>query len=172
MGWNEYWSDLLTNKKLKNTIEEINEIDLEKYGELKVENICHNIYDEYGEYKKHLESVRQELLKVIEKFPGVHLQTSRVKELDSLLCKVVLKKYAHMFDEKNPYSYISDENYKDILTDLIGVRLIISYRGRWIDLHNKIIQEFPYAEDKGKSYQLFCVKRIISYFKLINKCIK
>lgn len=55
-----------------------------------------------------------------------------------------------MLDDNNPYHNINEQNYNDIITDLIGIRLIISYRGRWIDLHKCIIEEFPYVEDIGE----------------------
>lgn len=147
MEWNEYWNKLITEKKLKQKVSEINEIDIDNNSESSIEEICHAIYDDYSDYAEQLEDIRIKLLKGIEKFPGVHLQTSRVKELESVICKVIERKYAHMMDENNLYSSISEKNYKDILTDLIGIRLIISYRGKWIDLHQKIIQEFPYAKD-------------------------
>lgn len=145
MEWNEYWGNLIAERKLKQIIEEIAEVDADNRNECSIEQICHDIFDEYTEYAKHLEEVRIELLKVIERFPGVHLQTSRVKELDSVLQKVIVKKHAHMLDEDNLYSKITDRNYKDILTDLIGIRLIISYRGKWIELHKRIVEEFPYV---------------------------
>ena len=148
MEWNEYWNKLITEKKLRSIIAEIDEVDGDKNSECSIEQICHGIYDEYIEYAKHLEKVRIELLKVIEKFPGVHLQTSRVKDLDSVLQKVIKRKYAHMLDDNNLYSKISEKNYKDILTDLIGIRLIISYRGKWIELHKRIVQEFPYMDQE------------------------
>ena len=83
MGWKEYWEDLITKRKLRNVIAQINEIDMDKNGKCSIEEICHNIYNDYNDYANDLETVRQELLKIIEKFPGVHLQTSRVKELDT-----------------------------------------------------------------------------------------
>lgn len=147
MEWEEFWSKLLKDNKIKSKIENINEVDFELYGEYKIEKICHNIYDNYPQKKLYLEDVRQKLLCIIDNFPGVHLQISRVKDIESLLCKVVKNKHAHMLDDNNPYHDISDVNYDDIVTDLIGIRLIISYRGKWIDLHNKIISQFPYAED-------------------------
>lgn len=148
MEWNEYWSNLITKEKLISKVTEINEIDKEINGKYSIEDICHSIYNEYKKYAEQLENVRHELLKIIEQFPGVHLQTSRVKKVDSVLCKIIIKKHAHMMDENSLYSDITDKNYKDILTDLIGIRLIISYRGKWIDLHQKIVKTFPYAEDR------------------------
>jgi GTP pyrophosphokinase len=112
-----------------------------------IETICHGIYDDYGNYRYKLEEVRNALIMKMENLPDVNLYKSRIKELDSLLCKVIEKRYAHMMDENNLYAGISGDNYKDILTDLIGIRLIISYRGKWRRLHDAIIKEFPYAND-------------------------
>lgn len=52
--------------------------DADNRSECSIEQICHDIFDEYTEYAKHLEKVRIELLKVIERFPGVHLQTIQI----------------------------------------------------------------------------------------------
>ena len=123
-------------------------IDCEKNGECKIKNICHDIYTDYKSYREELEQVRKNFLEIIDTFPGVHLQTSRVKTLDSLLEKVITKRHQHLLDAENLYSDINGGNYKDILTDLVGIRLIISYRGKWIDLHNTIVERFPYIEDK------------------------
>lgn len=147
MEWDDYWENLLIENKLKNKVNEINEIDIEKCGECKLEEICHKIFDDYESYRIELEEVRQKILRIVEKLPEVHLQTSRIKKVDSLLCKIIEKKYAHMLDRTNLYSILSNENYKDIITDLIGIRLIISYRGKWKELHNGIIEIFPYKSD-------------------------
>lgn len=147
MNWKQYWSGFITDKKLSDKIHEMNEVDMDINGRYQIEEICHKIYTGYDSYKSELDNVRQELLKKIEEFPGVHLQTSRVKTLESLLKKVIEKRHAHLRDKSNRYSKITGENYKDILTDLVGIRLIISYRGRWKDLHEKILEAFPYVSD-------------------------
>lgn len=147
MNWSAYWSGFITNNKLSDKIHEMDEIDMDINGRYQIEEICHKIYNGYGSYKSELDRTRLELLKKIEEFPGVHLQTSRVKTLDSLLKKVIEKRHAHLRDKSSRYSKITGENYKDILTDLVGIRLIISYRGRWIDLHERILEVFPYVPD-------------------------
>ena len=131
----------------------MDKIDLERYGQCKIQSIYHNIYDDYQDYRLELEEVRRHLLTKIEEFPGVHLQTSRVKQLDSLLVKVINKRSDFLLSKDSLYATITGDNYKDILTDLIGIRLIISYRGKWIDLHNRIVEEFPYTEDI-EAYQM------------------
>lgn len=148
MDWETYWNHLITEKKLQNKVRAMDAIDCEKNGECKIKNICHDIYTDYKSYREELERVRKNFLEIIDTFPGVHLQTSRVKTLDSLLEKVITKRHQHLLDAENLYSDINGGNYKDILTDLVGIRLIISYRGKWIDLHNTIVERFPYIEDK------------------------
>lgn len=128
----------------------MNEIDMDLKGRHCIENICHDIYNDYIIYQIKLEKIKYELLSQVEKIPGIHLQTSRVKEINSLLCKVIEKRYSHMLDNSNLYSDIRGDNYRSILTDLIGIRLIISYRGKWLNLHNSIINIFPYYDDKDK----------------------
>lgn len=149
MEWKEYWNNLIIEKKLQNMVHSMDEIDQMEFGQYKIEDICRSIFMEYEDYRRELENVRKNLLEIIDTFPGVHLQTSRVKSLDSLLEKVVTKRYKHLRDKDNLYSTLNGNNYKEILTDLIGMRLIINYRGNWLDLHNTIIEKFPYAKDKS-----------------------
>ena len=148
MCWDEYWKFLLDDKKLNSKVEEMNEIDLDINGKYMIEDICHKIYDEYPDYYEELQNKRQELLKIVEEFPGVHLQTSRVKKLDSLLKKVIEKRSQYITSDSSLYTNIDGENYKNILTDLTGIRLIISYRGNWLELHNKIVETFPYYKER------------------------
>lgn len=159
MEWSKYWSDFVTKNKLNDKIQEMNEIDMDKNGVYQIEDICHKIFNDYVVYKNELEVIRQKLLEKIEVFPCVHLQTSRVKELDSLLEKVIKKRHSHLLDKFNKYSTITGDNYKDVLTDLIGIRLIISCKGNWINLHQKIIEEFPYVEDK----KMYCKYKLIPH---------
>ena len=55
MCWDEYWKFLLDDKKLNSKVEEMNEIDLDINGKYMIEDICHEIYDEYPDYYKELQ---------------------------------------------------------------------------------------------------------------------
>lgn len=149
MEWESYWEQLICEKKLQDKVNNMDVIDRERDGKTRIKDICHDIYNDYDNYCEELEKIRMDLLKMVETFPGVHLQTSRVKQLDSLLEKVITKRHQHLLDAENLYSIIDVDNYKDILTDLIGIRLIISYRGKWKDIHESILQRFPYSSDKN-----------------------
>lgn len=113
------------------------------------EQICHKIYDDYYRiWRPKWKQVRDHFLELVEQFQGVHLQTSRIKTLDSLLVKVICKRHEHLGDPDSLYFKIDGENYREIITDLIGMRLIINYRGKWEMIHNEIVQHFPYVEEK------------------------
>ena len=147
MNWEEYWKQFVDSYKLNDKISDMDEIDLDRNGRYIIKDICHTIYDEYPNYREDLEKIRLDLLNIVEYFPGVHLQTSRVKELDSLLNKIIKKRSDAIISDTNLYAHLDANNYKDILTDLTGVRLIISYRGRWKELHEKILEVFPYYDN-------------------------
>lgn len=145
MCWDDYWDELIEKNKLKNVVKDINEFD-EQNGYC-IKNICEKIYSDYSQYIEELEKTRKQLLKIVSQFSEVHLETSRVKNVESLLCKVIEKRYAHIKDENSPYSTITEENYKNIIGDLIGIRLILSCREKWTELHEKITNVFPYASE-------------------------
>ena len=63
------------------------------------------------------------------------------------MVKVITKRYENLRNPQSPYYRINGDNYKDIITDLIGMRLIVNYRGKWEVIHREILEMFPYAED-------------------------
>ena len=71
-----------------------------------------------------------------------------MKGKDSLLCKVIDKRRENIeaFDSK--YYDLNEFNYDRIITDLVGIRLIINYRGKWLDVHRKILEMFPLLDQK------------------------
>ncbi len=119
----------------------------------------------------------------MENLPGVHLHTSRVKLIESLIEKIITKCYQRMFDKDSGYADISAETYKSVVTDLVGLRIIINYRGHWLEMHKQILERFPYDETqqykkhvlipvmKEEYYGKLCVFKIILTAKLIQKYI-
>ena len=112
MEWNNYWSAFITRKKLLAKIKAMDETDIVLGREPQTEKICRLIYNDYKEkYKNQLESVKDDFLKVLDGFNSVHLQSSRVKTIESLLEKIIAKRYSTLKDQKNEYANISVENY-------------------------------------------------------------
>ena len=143
--WEEYWKSFLDSNKLRGLVDEMNTVD---NGECKTESICRGVYQRYPEYSTLCEKIREEIVADVENVEAVHLHTSRVKSLDSLLRKVITKRHERLLNKKDPYSKIDEENYQSIITDLVGVRLIMSYRGNWKEMHRHLIKLFPYADDE------------------------
>ena len=147
MCWDEKWDSLIRDNGLINKVKEMDEFDDDKNNKLHIKDICGQIYQDYTKYSEILSKTRKEILNITRKFSEEHIQTGRIKEMDSLLCKVINKRHAHINDKHNPYSTINGDNYKDVVSDLLGIRLIVSNKKQWINLHEKIIQRFPYASE-------------------------
>lgn len=68
--------ELITSEKISGKVKDMNEIDMDLKGRHCIENICHDIYNDYIIYQTKLEKIKYELLSQIEKILGIHLQTS------------------------------------------------------------------------------------------------
>lgn len=155
MDWEQFWDKLITEKKLGQLINETDKVDKAKGHVTCTKEICHRIYDDYLFWRKNCLKIKREILDIIEGFDGVHLQTSRIKSLESLIVKVIEKRHAYLADDTHKYATIDVENYKDIITDLIGIRVIINFRGRWEDIHGEILSAFEmFKEDEYTKDQL------------------
>ena len=148
MEWEKYWNWLLSEKKFTLLVREMDEADESIGNKETIKEICHQIYLDYEKWRNHLIGIKDDFLHIIEELQGVHLQTSRIKTLDSLIGKVITKRHENYANRKSGYSRLNAGNYKSIITDLIGMRLIINYRGKWNDIHGEIIKAFPYTDLK------------------------
>ncbi|MCC8126875.1 MAG: hypothetical protein LIO92_05700 [Clostridiales bacterium] len=95
------------------------------------------IYYDYREFVPQLEKLRIEILgSLTEKLTGkVHSIRSRVKEPDHLIGKIIRGVY------RNPAKYhqISADNYRKMITDLIGMRIIILDKRDWRGVHQDVM---------------------------------
>lgn len=148
MEWETFWNMLLDKHKLRHKVEEMDLVDAAKGHTINTKEICHCIYDDYSLWRNECAKRKDDIWKIIERFPGVHLHTSRIKSLESLIEKVIRKRHEWLGDDASKYANISVDNYRDIVTDLVGLRLIINYRGHWLDMHKEILAEFPIVIDR------------------------
>ena len=147
MDWETFWNTLLREHKLSLKVKEMDQVDAAKGHTTNTKEICHRIYDDYSVWREEYERQKNAIWEIIQKFQGVHLHTSRIKTLESLIDKVIRKRHEWLGDDNSKYANINVDNYKDIITDLVGLRLIINYRGHWLDMHNEILSEFPYTSN-------------------------
>ncbi len=96
------------------------------------------IYYNYVAFVPDLEKRRIEILgSLTEGLTGrVHSVRSRVKEPDHLIGKIIRGVY------RNPakYQVIREENYRKVITDLIGVRIIILDKRDWKGVHQDVMR--------------------------------
>lgn len=162
MNWDDFWTKFIDEHKLRHKVEEMNQVDSQKGHTIYTKEICHRIYEDYSSLEAEYNRQKNDIWEIIENFKGVHLHTSRIKSVESLIDKVIRKRYDWLADDDSKYANINVDNYKGIITDLVGLRLIINYRGHWRDIHQEIISKFPYAvgityeEDKLLSHIAGC----------------
>ncbi len=144
--WQEWWQTFLKEKKLQGKIEELDAADQVNGNEPQTEKICFEVYHNYDKIKGDLEEIKKELVDILGQLEQVHLQSGRVKKKDSLIEKIIRKRHLYHRSQTSNYARINSQNYRDIITDLAGIRLIINYRGKWQDIHNEILKGFPLKE--------------------------
>lgn len=88
------------------------------------------------DYKKFSADFLQEaeyIAKKLQRCEFVHSVRWRVKDVNHLIEKIVRKRCENKVAKK--YQEISIDNYKSVLTDLIGVRAIHLFKDEWYGVH-------------------------------------
>lgn len=65
MEWDTYWNTLLDKKKLRFKVNEMNQVDMLLGNEIRIEEICHQIFMDYLEWRNDLEKIKQSFLKLL-----------------------------------------------------------------------------------------------------------
>lgn len=98
------------------------------------------IYDDYIAYYPTLENLRTEILATLNggMTGEVHSIRCRIKKPDHLIGKIIRGVY------RNPkkYQLVTVETYKKIITDFIGVRIIILDKRDWLGVHKDLLRIF------------------------------
>lgn len=142
----DWWSDFLKQHKLENKVKDLDTYDKSVGNEPKTKRICLEVYSKYDEIKQLLEETKQQLLNDFGEIEQVHLQSGRVKSKNSLIEKIIRKRHEYIASQTSDYARLNSENYVDVITDLVGIRLIVNYRGKWQDIHKIILDHFPLKE--------------------------
>ncbi len=101
-------------------------------------------------YRNKCVTTAQNLLMVIlgaEKLRDIHSARYRVKTVDSLIAKYVKKRAMLPKGPGNDYNIekyrpMDSSNYHKIITDLIGIRILIRYQQQWELVHDWIWETF------------------------------
>ncbi len=98
------------------------------------------IYHDFQAHNAKLENIRTEILGILnDKLSGkVHSIRCRIKDADHLIEKII----RNVNGKPDKYAGLNVDNYNKIITDLIGVRIIILDKRDWREIHNSLLQIF------------------------------
>lgn len=104
-----------------------------------------NIYSDYNIYKNIYETQANFIASTLRGHNKIHSVKSRVKEAEHVIEKIIRKTP----DRKKKYGedfQFSVENYKEQITDLIGVRAIHIFKEEWEEIHRFITNTWNVVE--------------------------
>lgn len=106
-----------------------------------MEAIYYDFIPRIGEYER----VAVFVAECLRSAKNVHSVKYRVKDPEHLIEKIIRKKM------KKPEKNINFSNYRDKITDLIGVRVLHLFKEEWVDIHNYINTRWQLAIPNPKA---------------------
>lgn len=98
------------------------------------------IYTDYCKEQAELEPILNMVADVLRKHEKVHSIKQRLKNPEHLIEKIIRKKI------KNPNREIHLGNYKQEITDLLGIRVIHLFKEDWEAIHQYIVDRWELSE--------------------------
>ncbi len=138
----------------------INPLDFDRSG-LKW-NDMQMILDDYSSVRPELESVGRYIADNILKCEQIHSMNYRVKSDDHLIEKIIRKVIS------NPERKICPENYKEQITDLVGLRVLHLFKEDWIQIHSFISETWNFVEKPIAYIRHGDSKKICRYYEENN----
>jgi ppGpp synthetase/RelA/SpoT-type nucleotidyltranferase len=108
-------------------------------------DILSSIYRDFKQYKNLYDTQADFIASTLRSHNKIHFVKSRVKDPEHLIEKIIRK----IPDRKDKYGdrfQFNVENYKDEITDLIGVRAIHIFKEEWEDIHKFIMNTWQVNE--------------------------
>lgn len=126
---------------------------LEKYQITKDELIENNIdwneiekiYEDFMIYRKSYETQAELIATILRNHPKVHSVKTRVKDPEHLIEKIIRK----VGDRREKYGKefnFTVDNYKNEITDLLGIRVIHIFKEDWEEIHSFITRMWRVLE--------------------------
>ncbi|MBD5492010.1 MAG: GTP pyrophosphokinase [Lachnospiraceae bacterium] len=117
-------------------------------AEISWDDLC-EIYDDYVEHKQSkYKAIRDDFFDTYLKDMNegkseaerikVHTISTRIKDPEHLLAKIVIRKRKN--DKK--YYKLDKTNYEKFVTDLLGIRCLVTFKADWISFHEYIMSKF------------------------------
>ena len=100
-------------------------------------NELEKIYDDYSMYRKSYETQANLIANILREHKKVHSVKTRVKDENHLIEKIIRKTEDRRKKYGNDFNF-TVKNYKDEITDLVGIRVIHIFKEDWEEIHNFI----------------------------------
>ena len=97
------------------------------------------IYDDFNKYRKSYETQADLIANILRGHKKVHSVKTRVKDAHHLIEKVIRKTVDRRKKYGDDFNFTVD-NYKDEITDLLGIRVIHIFKEDWEEIHDFISQ--------------------------------
>lgn len=101
------------------------------------------IRDDYEKYRSSLFVVSEYVVNILKEIEGVKYLKSRIKDGDHLIDKIIRKK----IKEGQGSTEISIENYRELITDLVGVRVLHLFKDDYENINNFILNDLGTTEN-------------------------
>ena len=103
-------------------------------------NMLAEIYEDYVRGKPNLEPVARYVTDCLRQVDAVHSLKIRLKDPEHVIEKIIRRK------KEDPSLDIRVENYRDTITDLIGIRALHLFKEDWTLIHDFITETWELAE--------------------------
>ncbi|MDM0787967.1 GTP pyrophosphokinase [Clostridium perfringens] len=104
-----------------------------------------SIYKDFVKFEGSYYNQADFIANILRSNENVHSVKSRIKNPDRLIEKIIRKTE----DRKEKYGkdfYFNEDNYKNEITDLIGIRVLHIFKDQWKDIHDFIIKTWNVIE--------------------------
>lgn len=102
-------------------------------------NELERIYSDFDKYRKSYETQADLIANILRGHHKVHSVKTRVKDANHLIEKIIRKTIDRRAKYGEDFNFTVD-NYKEEITDLLGIRVIHIFKEDWEEIHNFISQ--------------------------------
>lgn len=108
-------------------------------------NELEKIYDDYSMYRKSYETQANLIANILREHKKVHSVKTRVKDENHLIEKIIRKTEARRNKYGKDFNF-TVENYREEITDLVGIRVIHIFKEDWEEIHDFITKMWNVKE--------------------------
>lgn len=103
------------------------------------------VYDDFIKYQSSYETQADFIANILRSNENIHSVKSRIKNPERLIEKIIRKTEDRKIKNGKDF-YFNVDNYKNEITDLIGIRVLHIFKDQWKDIHDFIVNTWKVIE--------------------------